>query len=50
MAASCHNYNYNNLIWRAMTKASISLVKEFRGLTRSDGLTLIPWSEGHSAT
>ena len=45
----------NDLIWRAMTRASIPSVKEPHGLARSDGkrpdgLTLIPWSEGRSAT
>jgi hypothetical protein len=45
----------NDLIWRAMSRASIPSVKEPHGLTRSDGkrpdgLTLIPWREGRSAT
>jgi hypothetical protein len=45
----------NDLIWRAMTIASILSVKEPHGITRSDGkrpdsLRMIPWSQGRSAT
>ena len=45
----------NDLIWRAMTRAGIPSVKEPHGLARADGkrpdgLTLIPWREGRSAT
>ena len=50
-----HNNNNNDLIWRALNRASIPSVKEPQGLARSDGkrpdgLTLIPWREGRSAT
>ena len=52
--AQRHHY-INDLIWRAMTRAGIPSVKEPHGLARSDGkrpdgLTLIPWREGRSAT
>lgn len=45
----------NDLVWHAMIKAGIPALKEPRGLYRSDGkrpdgLTLIPWKEGRSAT
>lgn len=45
----------NDIIWRAMARASIPAVKEPHGLARTDGkrpdgLTLIPWREGRSAT
>jgi len=45
----------NDIVWRAMTRAGIPSVKEFGGLTRSDGkrpdgLTSITWREGRSAT
>jgi hypothetical protein len=49
------HHNINDLIWRALTKAAIPSLKVPRGLTRfdgkgQDGLTLIPWREGRSAT
>ena len=52
--AQRHHY-LNDMIWRAMTSASIPAVKEPHGLVRSDGkrpdgLTLVPWREGRSAT
>ncbi|HSN23338.1 MAG TPA: hypothetical protein VLS45_04085, partial [Methylomicrobium sp.] len=45
----------NDIIWRALTRASIPSLKEPHGLARSDGkrpdgLTLIPWQAGRSAT
>jgi hypothetical protein len=54
-ARSQRHHYINDLIWRAMTRASVPSVKEPHGLTRSDGkrpdgLTLIPWREGRSAT
>jgi len=41
----------NDIIWRALTRASVSSLKESPGLFRSDGkrpdgLTLIPWRGG----
>lgn len=49
-----HHY-LNDLVWRAMSRAGIPSLKEPHGLARSDGkrpdgLTLIPWREGRSAT
>ena len=43
----------NDLIWRALGRASVPSVKEPNGLFRSDGkrldgLTLIPWLAGRS--
>ena len=53
LQASClrapkKNYNNNDIIYRALTRASTSFVLEPPGLSRSDGkrldgLTLIPW-------
>jgi len=45
----------NNLIWRALSMAGLLSTKEPHGLLRSDnkcpdGLTLIPWRDGHCAT
>ena len=52
--AQRHHY-LNDIIWHALTRASIPSVKEPHGLARSDGkrpdgLTLIPWQAGRSAT
>jgi hypothetical protein len=49
------HHNLNDLIWRALSKAGVPSLKEPHGLTRldgkrPDGLTLIPWREGRSAT
>ena len=45
----------NDLIWRALSRAGIPAVKEPHGLARDDGkrpdgLTLLPWHCGRSAT
>ena len=45
---STPHYQLNDLIWRALVRASVPSVKEPNGLFRSegnrpDGLTLIPW-------
>lgn len=45
----------NDLIWRALNKASVPSIKEPAGLLRSDGkrpdgLTLIPWQNGRCMT
>ena len=45
----------NNLIHRALIRADTLAVKEPQGLSRTDGkrpdgLTLVPWLSGHSAT
>ena len=45
----------NDVIWRALSRADIPSIKEPHGLARSDGkrpdgLTLIPWQAGRSAT
>ena len=50
----CHA-QINDLIHRALIRAEISLSKEPLGLSRDDGirpdgLTLLPWHSGHSAT
>ena len=50
-----HHHFLNDIIWRALPRASIPSVKELHGLARSDdkrpdGLTLIPWHAGCSAT
>jgi hypothetical protein len=48
-------YHYlNDLIWRAMLRASIPSVKELRGSTRTkgkrpDSLIVVPWPEGRCA-
>ena len=44
-----------DLIWRSLSKAGFSSIKEPQGLLRSDpkrpdGLTLIPWRDGRCAT
>jgi len=49
------HHHINDLIWRSLTRAGISSVKEPQELTwldgkRPDGLTSIPWHEGPSAT
>ncbi|HSN23902.1 MAG TPA: reverse transcriptase domain-containing protein, partial [Methylomicrobium sp.] len=45
----------NDMIWHALSKAGVPSLKEPHGLSRTDGkrpdgLTLIPWHEGRSAT
>jgi len=49
-----HNY-INDVIWRALTGAGVPSMKEPHGLVRDDGkrpdgLTLLPWNSGCSAT
>jgi len=49
-----HNY-INDVIWRALTRAGVPSMKEPHGLVRDDGkrpdgLTLLPWNSGRSAT
>jgi len=53
-AAQRHHFG-NDLIWRSLSKAGFSSIKEPQGLLRSDGkrpdgLTLIPWQDGRCAT
>ena len=45
----------NDLIYRALIRSEIPAVKEPQGLSRNDGkrpdgLTLVPWQSGRSAT
>ena len=49
-----HNY-INDVIWRALTRAGVPSMKKPHGLVRDDGkrpegLTLLPWNSGRSAT
>jgi len=52
---SSRHYAINDLVYRALHRANVPAVKEPAGLLRSDGkrpdgLTLIPWHGGRSAT
>ena len=45
---SARHHSFNDIVWRAMSKADIPAVKEASGLLttdgkRPDGVTLIPW-------
>jgi len=45
----------NDIIWRSLTRAGVPSMKEPHGLVRDDGkrpdgLTLLPWNCGRSAT
>ena len=55
MGRSIHNHQLNDLIWRALMRASIPSVKEPAGLSHSDvkrpdGLSFIPWQGGKCLT
>ena len=48
------HHNLNDIVWRALTRASVPSLKEPVGLSRSDGkrpdgMTLVPWSTGKCA-
>ena len=52
---SARHHSFNDLVWRAMSKADIPAVKEPSGLLRTDGkrpdgVTLIPWKDGRCVT
>ena len=47
---STRHHQANDLIWRSLRSADIPTTKEPTGLMRADGLTLVPWQNGHCLT